>query len=119
MEKHFKKESLSEGKIILEYGGILQEDLGKKVHDLILTAGYKMIEGSAGNAVYEKGSMALRIIFGAFVKHFKFAVIVSPIEGGDMRLEIAKKTSGAAGGLVGMKQVKNEFERLSKLLQTI
>ena len=55
----------------------------------------------------------------AFAKHFVFKIKTYTNEPDTVKVTVVKGTSGIAGGLVGMKQVKNELTRISNVLETI
>lgn len=104
---------------IHEYAGADMETLTKVINETMTTTGYKQIEGVADNAVYEKGNKVLRLLFGAFVKYFKFAIQVKPSEDGKLQLRVTKHASGVAGGIIGISQVKKELKRLNELMKDI
>lgn len=118
--KYFtKNETLNNESCVNLYSGITQEELDKEVDKFFKSSGYKIKEGKPGNATYEKGNKTMRILFGAFAKHFVFKTKTSSNETNNVTLAVTKGTSGIAGGLVGMKQVKTELTRISKTLETI
>ena len=81
--------------------------------------GYKIVEGGGVNAVYEKGSRVMRILFGAFVKYFKFAAQIKQVDSDTVELKIIKHSSGFSGGLIGIGQVKKELKRLAGIMQAL
>ena len=93
--------------------------LCKDAESKLLSEGYKLSEGGGANAVYEKGNRTMRILFGAFVKYYKFAVQVKEAEGGAVQLRVTKHSSGMSGGLIGVGQVKNELKRLALAMQNL
>ena len=118
--KYFSKnEKLDNDSCVNIYTGVSQDELGTEVDKFFKSSGYKLKEGTPGNATYEKGSKTMRILFGAFAKHFVFKTKTYSNEPNNVTLAVAKGTSGIAGGLVGMKQVKTELTRISKALETI
>jgi len=118
MKNFVKNESTSKSNFIHVYSGISKDDLDKKIDKLFLSSGYKMKQGQIGNASYVKGNRALRILFGAFVKYFKFN-IVTTLNSDEVKVEVKKDTSGMSGGLIGVSQVNKELKQLAQLLQTI
>ena len=60
----------------------------------------------------------MRILFGAFVKYFKFAVQAKE-DNSDIKLRITKHSSGISGGLIGIGQVRKELKRLGELMRDI
>lgn len=102
-----------------EYSGTDMSTLIRKVEDMMAGAGYKHIEGAGTNSVYEKGNRIMRILFGAFVKYFKFAVQLKQDENGAHELKVTKHSSGISGGLIGISQVKKELKRLAELMRDV
>lgn len=101
------------------YAGISSDELCSKLDDQLISLGYKLIDGVKGNGTYEKGNRTMRILFGAFVKYFKFRFLVSKISDTETEIQVVKQTSGFSGGAIGISQVKTELGRLSALLQLI
>lgn len=117
---NFEKNEMMDGKMFVHtYSGIEKVELNTKVHNLFTSSGYKLIEGDNGNGVYEKGNRAMRILFGAFVKYFKFDVSIQDGADNKPQLKVDKKTSGMSGGAIGVSQVKKELKRVAALAQTI
>ena len=119
MKSFIKNESTSKSNFIHIYSGITKDDLDKKIYELLLSSGYKLKDGQFGNATYVKGNRALRILFGAFVKYYKFNIMTSSNSSDELKVEVEKESSGMSGGLIGVSQVKNELKRLAQILQTI
>jgi len=101
------------------YNGIDTKGLTEKLHETMFQQGYKVISENLGNITYEKGNRVMRLLFGAFVKYFKFTVTLTPNTEGELVVNIFKQTSGMSGGLIGMNQVKNEMNRISIIMQMI
>jgi hypothetical protein len=102
-----------------QYNGISYEELSNRLHQQFNTAGYKVLQTYAGGALYEKGNYTMRILFGAFVKYFKFSVQITDGGNGLLNISVLRQTSGMSGGLIGMNQVKNEMQRLEEVLKQI
>jgi hypothetical protein len=118
--KYFKQnETLNGDSCVNLYSGITQDALNTEVDKFFKSSGYKLKEGKPGNATYEKGNKTMRILFGAFAKHFLFQIKTYSNEPDTVKVTVVKGTNGIAGGLVGMKQVKTELTRISKELQHI
>lgn len=118
--KHFTKhETVNNDTCISLYSGVSKDELDNEVDKIFKSSGYKLKEGNPGNATYEKGSKTMRVLFGAFAKHFVFKIKTYANEPDTVKVTVVKGTSGIAGGLVGMKQVKNELTRISTVLETI
>ena len=92
----------------IKYGGTDIGDLTKRVEETLRINGYKLVEGGGTNAVYEKGNRTMRILFGAFVKYYKFMVQFQEVDS-FIDLRITKHSSGVSGGLIGVSQVKKEL----------
>ena len=117
---HFiNNEVTSKSNFVHVYSGISKEELDKKIDQLLISSGYNLQEGQLGNGVYVKGNRVLRILFGAFVKYFKFNIITKSTGADELKLAVLQESSGMSGGLIGMNQVKNELIRLGQILQTI
>ncbi|MFN8714858.1 MAG: hypothetical protein ACK5Z2_18570 [Bacteroidota bacterium] len=102
-----------------QYSGIGYDELSSRVHSQFQSAGYKVLQVYQGGAQYEKGNYTMRILFGAFVKYFKFAVQVTDGGNGLLNVSVVRQTSGMSGGLIGVNQVKKEMQRLEEVLRQI
>jgi hypothetical protein len=102
-----------------QYNGVDINTLATNIDFLMLKEGYKLVSGQKGNGEYEKGNRVLRILFGAFVKYFKYTIKLKELEDKSIELLFIKTSSGMSGGLIGMNQVKNELKRLAQVLSTI
>ncbi|MGB4775740.1 MAG: hypothetical protein WBP45_11240 [Daejeonella sp.] len=119
MKSFIKNEALTDDLFTNTYSGIDKDELIKKVHDILILSGYTPTEGQAGNAIYTKGSRTMRLLFGAFVKYFKFFISIYEEEDKNLKVTVTKQTSGMSGGLIGMNQVKNELKNLVMIFQSI
>lgn len=119
MPNFVKNEITSNNDIVNLYGGISKSDLDQKIDGLLKKEGYSIKQGVPGNATYEKGNQALRILLGAFHKFFKIVVLTEELENEQCRLSIEKTASGISGGLIGISQVNKELKRLGVLMQGI
>jgi hypothetical protein len=119
MKNFIKNEISSKKNFIHIYSGISKDELDMKIDDLLVSSGYKMKEGQIGNATYVRGNRVLRILFGAFVKYFRFNLITSSNSSDEIKVEVKKETSGMSGGVIGIIQVKKELNRLGQIFQTI
>lgn len=117
---HFVSTESMDGSTVLNvYSGIGAQDLAMAVSQKLTAAGYSIKEGKPGDAVYEKGNRTMRILFGAFVKYFKFGVRVEDGGDGNLKVRVHKLTSGMSGGLIGVGQVKTELKRIAHDLGTL
>lgn len=81
------------------------------VEGYFLSEGYRLEDGNAYDAVYGIGNNLMRILFGAFVKRFKFKVRV--LEGGaGSFVTVEKGMSGMMGGAIGYAKMKKELARV-------
>jgi len=107
---------IDKDKAIYIFKSTNKEALGQKLNEYLLGKGYKMEAGTPINATYGKGSKTMRVLFGAFAKRFEWQVEISEINQ-STGLTFRKNTKGIAGGLIGIKQVKNEYDRLTETLK--
>ncbi|MBL4662969.1 MAG: hypothetical protein JKY22_05320 [Flavobacteriaceae bacterium] len=94
------------------------DELNPNVDAVFTSSGYQLKDGEPGNGTYVRGNRTMRILFGAFIKYFKYNVF-SEVSGTGIRLSVVLATSGMSGGLIGMNQVKKESTRLSEALSQI
>ncbi|MBP6641353.1 MAG: hypothetical protein KA293_13760 [Bacteroidia bacterium] len=117
---HFVSTESNDGATFVNvYAGINFDDLASQLDQKLAAAGYSLKEGKPGDGVYERGNRVMRILFGAFVKYFKFGVRIEDGGNGNLKVRVHKLTSGMSGGLIGMGQVKNEVKRLVADLSVI
>ncbi len=117
---HFTKNLQNTGDLISNlYSGADANGIAQKLNQAMLADGYKLSEGNLSNGTYEKGNRVMRILFGAFVKYFKFSLTVTQNQDGTVTANFFKQTSGMSGGLIGIAQVKKELARMNVVLQSI
>lgn len=92
-------------------------DVADRVASYFAKEGYRLESGTATDGHYGIGNNFLRILFGAFVKRYKFHVQISA-EGDKSRLSIDKGMSGAMGGAIGYSKMKKELTRIRAGVQT-
>lgn len=102
-------EGSSKDLIALRYKDISKEDLDREIEDFFFKRGYKHTEGVLGNVTYEKGDRTMRILFGAFIKYFKYKIMTDELRDGEIGLRVIRATSGFSGGLIGRDQVTQEM----------
>lgn len=112
-------EKLSGDQSVHQFSNVDRNTLILKLDNLFASWDYKVESGSPGNASYEKGNRVMRILFGAFIKYFKFTVVVSENTDGIIKVGIQKTSSGMSGGLIGLKQVSDELIRIAEELKKI
>lgn len=100
------------------YTGVTIEDLTSLIEKEMLSSGYKKLDSTAEKITFSRGNRVLRILFGAFVKYFKFSFRFSMDQELDgVKVHVVKDTSGMSGGIVGVSQVKKELKRIAQQLQ--
>lgn len=113
--KAASSQALEDG-LTLTFGAVDSNALAEDIHGFFTAQGYRLEGGTPFNAVYGTGNDVLRILFGAFVKRYKFTVIVRQVPGG-MSLTFQKGMSGAMGGVIGYSKMKKETARISQSLR--
>ncbi len=117
---HFVSNELNDGATVLNvYSGVDAQTLAGLVNQKLVGSGYGILQGNPNDAIYEKGNRVMRLLFGAFVKYFKFGVRIEDAGDGQLKVRVHKLTSGMSGGLIGMGQVKTELKRIAQELSTI
>lgn len=81
------------------------------VENFFLSEGYRLEDGDRHDGVYGIGNNLLRIIFGAFIKRYRFKVRVSAAGSGSV-VSVEKGMSGAMGGAIGYAKMKKELKRI-------
>lgn len=110
---HFVKNLQTvDGLISNLYKDITIPEMVQKIIDVFEMQEYKIIDQQFGNLTLEKGNRTMRILFGAFVKYFKFSVTITQTAGNELTVNVFQQSSGISGGLIGMNQVKTELNRL-------
>ena len=85
--------------------------------DFFLAEGYRLESGDVRDGTYGIGNNVLRLLFGAFVKRYKFKVQVVAVGDGSNVL-VSKGMSGVMGGAIGYAKMKKELVRIREGLQT-
>ena len=78
--------------------------------------GYRLEDGEPSDGHYGIGNNLLRIIFGAFIKRYKFKVNIVP-SGNGCAVYIEKGMSGVMGGAIGYAKMKKELGRIREGLR--
>ena len=81
------------------------------VQAFFFSEGYRLENGDRHDGVYGIGNNFLRIIFGAFIKRYRFKVRVSAAGSGSV-VSVEKGMSGAMGGAIGYAKMKKELSRV-------
>jgi hypothetical protein len=90
-----------------------------KIEQFFITNGYKLEQGNKKDAVYGRGNAFLRILFGAFIKRFKFSIKIQKNKNNSVRVTMGKAMSGAMGGMIGYRSMKKEHQRICNEIQSI
>lgn len=113
---YFHEELLDDGgRFVLVYRISSVDSLQNMLESTLADEKYK----SKGDGVYERGNGVLRLLLGALHKHFKLRMTLTQLNDEFVEVSVEKATTGVAGGLVGVYQVKKELERLRLLLQEV
>jgi hypothetical protein len=97
--------------------GCTKEELDNKLNLFFSSEGYKIKSDSPEYKVYKKGNRTLRILFGAFAKFYQTAVAIKS-QNDFFSVQVSRDSTGFSGGLIGMKQVRKEFERQTEAFKT-
>jgi hypothetical protein len=100
-------------RIIYQVSNATREELDNRLHLFFGSEGYKPKTVTGEKWVFEKGNRVLRILFGAFVKYHKQSISIVP-QGDGFQLLLHRDSSGLSGGLIGMHQVRKEFEGMTE-----
>jgi hypothetical protein len=105
----------ADGEATLLLQGAEEEATRTRVAECMRDEHYGLESGAPYDGVYGKGSAALRFLFGAFARRFKFEVTV--YERGDaVEVRLKKAMTGYSGGLIGLSRMNREFDRLADVL---
>jgi hypothetical protein len=117
---HFNRsESITSDLFVHIYNDIQAAELENAITANMLSCGYIKESSVNGVIMFEKGNRVMRLLFGAFVKYFKFRITIGTRSQNETFAEVKKESSGMSGGLVGMNQTKNELNRLAESLKNI
>jgi len=94
-----------------------KQELDNKLNLFFSSQGYKVKSDAPDNKVFKKGNKTMRILFGAFAKYYQFSVATKS-QDNVIGVQLLKDSSGMSGGLIGMKQVKKEFERIQEAFKS-
>jgi len=116
---HFlKEENTSKDIIRYRYSGLTKQQLEDQLQEMFFASGYKEAGIVNNRTIYEKGDRTMRILFGAFVKYYKFVLLVE-VDNEDVIANVMRATSGMSGGIIGRDQVTGEVIRLGQLMKQI
>jgi hypothetical protein len=92
--------------------------LADKVDRFFTAEGYRFEEGSPTSAVYGRGDVAMRYLAGGLSKRYRFRVRVFQ-EGRYVRLILSRAMSGWSGGVLGVRAMKSETNRISEAIANV
>ncbi|MFD2286406.1 hypothetical protein GJU39_00595 [Pedobacter petrophilus] len=117
---HFVKNLQTvDGLISNLYQDVSIAEMTEQIKQLFEQQGYKVTDQQFGNLLLEHGNRVMRILFGAFVKYYKFSVTMVQSAENELTVNVFQQSSGMSGGLIGMKQIKTELTRLNFLFSNI
>jgi hypothetical protein len=117
MESKFISRHTADGKATIVYTGRAAE-LAPKVDEFFSSRNYKLKSGSPENGVYEYGNYTMRILFGAFVKYFKFNTMVTQSDE-NVTITVQKGHSGMSGGLIGLAKLNKELKSIGEAMERL
>ena len=113
---HFSKDlGSSKDMISFGYNLISKKELVHQVAAVLTERNYKKVS----EATFEYGNRTMRILFGAFVKYFKFHLQVQELADNMLEVKIIRATSGMSGGLIGINQVTKEMTEIAMELKKL
>jgi hypothetical protein len=115
MGNQFISKQIADSVATLTFSGS-PADLANKVHEFFISRNYKLKSGSPESGLYEYGNYLMRILFGAFVKYFKFQTFVIP-QGEQTVIRVQKGHSGMSGGVIGMAKLNKELKRIAEAME--
>lgn len=104
--------------VILFYKGTSVNELADKVQTMFMNDKYKLESGTKIEGIYGTGNAILRILFGAFVKRYKFQIKIYE-EGENVKLEFSKAMSGFSGGAIGVSKLNKEIKKIIAKLKEL
>ena len=118
MSKLYRAE-IGEDNATYLFSEIKPEELGTALNNYFVNQGYRLEEGNLQGGYYGIGNAVLRVLFGAFVKRYKFGFSITPDVDNMIRLDLRKAMSGAMGGVPGYLKMKKEYERITEELKNL
>lgn len=117
---HYSKDlGSTKDMISFAYTAIPKPDLRQKAEEILRHRNYNKVGETNGNSTYEFGNRTMRILMGAFVRYFKFHVVINDIDTDTLELRIVRATTGISGGVIGINQVTTEMTELSIALKQL
>lgn len=117
--KSFQKyDIISDKLMILYFKENENTNISDKIHDTMVLNQYRLEYGDKANGKYVRGTKWKRLLLGIFHKHFEFVFTLST-EGELIKLNFLRESSGLSGGILGIKQVKDEMTSLTLQLSSL
>ncbi len=108
----FLKITSNKKNIEFSFENCTHEGLVAEIEIFFTSIGYSRKENEGDKYIFTKGNRILRMLLGAFAKYHKQSVLIASIDD-IFRVSLVRESSGMSGGLIGMSQVRKEFEKLS------
>jgi len=97
---------------LFQFPGRSPDEVARAVSNFFQEQKYQLEEGNLMDGIYGIGSGGVkRALGGAFSKRYRFRCIIRTVNG-LTSLEVYKAMSGMSGGLIGIKKLNQEFERI-------
>jgi hypothetical protein len=108
----------ADNNVVYTIEGLSVEEVSQKISDYFTAQNYKLEKGTKEDGVYGIGNDVMRIIFGAFVKRYKFQVKVTPSEKQTL-VTFTKAMTGVSGGAIGYAKLNKEYKRLTEEMKAL
>lgn len=102
--------------LLFQFPQTSSEEVSKKIAEFFHANGYLLEEGTPFNGIYGIGSGGKRLLVGVLAKRYRFEIFIYEKEGNAI-LEIYKAMSGASGGLLGIRALNKEYDRICEYIK--
>ncbi len=96
---------------LFQFPNTKQDAVAHTIASFFEREGYHLEEGNSMSGIYGVGSAGKRLLAGAFSKRYRFKFIIHEKEGLTL-FEIYKAMSGFSGGVLGIRALDKEWERI-------
>lgn len=103
------------GHAMFRLSGATNQLLEMAITNCFAAKGYHVKSSEGDKITFERGNRVLRLLFGAFVKYYKFSVSVQ-VSGDNATVYFDKGSTGISGGVIGMVAIGKEFTRMAEEL---
>jgi hypothetical protein len=104
--------------VIYNITGCTKEELENKLNLFFTSEKLVLKTDTPDEKVFQKGSKAMRIFFGIFVKYFKITVSLTN-QGNQFSVKLFRDMNFImSGGLIGIQSARKEFERINEAFKT-